>query len=151
MKIGKVTWKEYYCPACGNKEKHQTNHYSEIYCMCKSCGNGVLYCSEVESPKPEAECRLVKYYHNLEKPGEESKYREMERYLRGKGYDKFDAVIRYKELEAYQRHDGETIGLFNVEQFDNQIVSTIGRVFYWFEGIYPNKKIKTGYYLEFDK
>lgn len=144
----KITVKTYYCPACGNEEQHSTNHYGEIYCHCKKCGNGVLYCKEVEQPKPDGKCQINFYRFNIEDKTEADQYKNLKKQLTAKGYKVFDTFTTHSAFEAIRQHDGKNIDLFKVKQFDNQIVSSIGRVFYWFEAIWPNKKIKSGYYLE---
>jgi hypothetical protein len=147
--MGKITVKNYYCPACGNKEKHSTNHFGEIYSSCKKCKNTVLYCKDIEREKPESECKIVFYKFCLEDTEQKNQYKQLKKALTAKGYKMFNALTTHSAFEALRQHNDETIGLYNVKQFDNQIVSTIGRVFYWYEAIWSNKKIKSGYYLEF--
>lgn len=149
--MSKITIKKYYCPTCGNEEKHSTNHYGEIYSGCKKCKNTVLYCvePEVKREQPDSQCQIKFYSFNLERNNEKEGYEQLKKHLKGKGYKKFNSLITFSAFEAMKQHNGKAIGLYNIKQFDNQIVSTIGRVFYWYEAVWPNKKIKSGYYLDF--
>lgn len=147
--MNKITVKNYYCPACGNEEKHSTNHFGEIYCSCKKCKNTVLYCKDIETLKPDSECKIIFYQFNIEEENEIKNYKQLKKELTAKGYKMFNAIKEYSAFETLKQHNKKNIGLYNIGQFDNQIISTIGRVFYWFEAVFPNKKIKSGYYLEF--
>jgi hypothetical protein len=150
-----ITLKQYYCPTCGNQENHSTNHYGEIYCNCRKCGNSPLYCSEVNSHEGLPFLNATIHFYSFDIGTEEGArgYSELSRYLnqdldyKGK---KFAVLTQYKEWQAVKSHDGESIKLYNPDQFDNQFVSNIGRVFYWKEAVYPNRDIKDGYYLVID-
>lgn len=151
-----ITVKEYYCPLCGNVEKHSTNHTGEIYCNCKKCGNNSLYCKEVNEHADLPFQKAVLHYYaygftmseyNL---NDSLPYKELTEKLSGMGYSKFEAYdsLTHAGRELLKNLDGKEIKLYNVGQFDNQIVSNIGRVFYWREFVLPNKQLKIGYWLE---
>jgi hypothetical protein len=152
-----ITVKLYRCPTCGHEEEHSTNHTGEIYCNCKACGNSPLYCAEVDpfEGRPFVTARLVCYRFTLEDDQQRKQYAELKSKLRQEhGYKVFASLdyspAGHKHLfsfAAWREHDGETVRLYDPEQFTNQYVSNLGRVFDWKEAIYPNRKIKEGYYL----
>lgn len=71
----------------------------------------------------------VKYYKLVEK-------------LKSQGLKVFDT---HSEKYTFKT---ENIELETSSLFDNQWNSTEDRVFDWYEGIYPNKSLKAGYYLK---
>lgn len=145
----KVTKKEYYCPVCGKTEMVSTNHYGEIYSGCKSCGNSVLYCAEGEGKgKPDGKCKIVFYHFNLDNEFEREQYKQLRNNLSNKGYRKFDTYEKYQSYKAFKEHDGREVNVYKKDQFDNQYVSDIGRIFDWYEYIWDNKNVIDGYYLE---
>ncbi len=145
--MARVTSKEYYCPVCGNSETHSTNHYGEIYCECRVCMNNVLYCSEGDLGEPEGECRVQFYRFNLEYEEDKEQYKELCKFLKETGYKKFDTSISHRALEELSKRDGKAINLYRVNAFERQFISDIGRLHEWFEAIFPNKKLKAGYFL----
>lgn len=148
----KYKLRNYYCPVCEYKEQHKTNHVEEIYCTCKRCGNSILYCEDAPEKIPEKTCVLKSYFFDLNNPKESKEYFELVKKLKNEyHYELFDSVTTAKTLNAIKSHNGETIELYDVNQFKNQIVSNIGRVFYWYEGIVLGvKNKKSGYYLVFE-
>lgn len=142
--------KEYYCPNCGNRSKQGTNHIGEIYVNCGKCGSSPLYCAEVDALKdrPFIEAKLVYYKFNLDKPEDKAAYSQLGDTLKAKGYALHDALSAFSEWMEIEKKDGRIIRLYNPEQFKGQYVSNIGRVFDWREAVFPNRKIKHGYYLE---
>lgn len=146
--MAKVTKKEYYCPVCGEKRGIETNHSGEVYSGCSKCGNRVMYCSEGDNNFPDGEATIRFYWFDVSKKEEKQSCFELKEKLEGMGYKVFNTHNAYKSFDAMKKHDGEVIKLRDIEQFDNQIVSSIGRVFYWFENMWPNEDIESGYYLE---
>jgi len=149
--MSKISNKNYYCPTCGNKEIHQTNHFGEIYCHCKNCGNSPLYCSEQDTHKdlPFISATLRYYQYDLNNVSENKTYHELVKELKQRGYEVFAAIpYNFKQYKALKEHNDKKIKLYNPCQFDNQYVSDIGRVFKWKEAQYPNPRIKEGYYLD---
>ena len=147
----KIIKKMYFCPVCGYEDDKSTNHYGEIYSGCKNCKNVVLYCKERECNKiPESKCRIIFYHFDLNKEGQEREYNKLEEELFKKGYNKFDTLDEYSAYKALKEYNNKTTNIYNIKQFDNQYISDIGRIFNWYEYIWDNKKIKDGYYLEFE-
>ncbi len=156
----KIESRPYYCPVCGNKETHSTNHIGEIYTHCKACGNSPLYCelaAEEYTQPPDKTAILHVYKFNLETQRDE--YKALCQRLSEMGYARAEALdpgygrpAGHKFLfamGAWDQHDGETVRIYRPEQFQDQYVSNLGRVHTWYETIYPNAKIKHGYWLEF--
>lgn len=155
-----VTRKEYYCPVCGNKEMHTTNHFQEIYCKCKICGNNPLYYG---NPKIHElaykdityiQAILHYYYYDLNSACDYTVYNKLVNFLqKNNKYSVFvsngSCACSDIRFRALKKHDGKKVTLYNPLQFDNQFVSNVGRVFKWKEAMHPNKRIKEGYYLEF--
>ena len=148
----KITNKLYYCPVCNNEENHSTNHFGEIYTSCRKCGNSVLYCKEnVEKlSNPDKQAKIIFYHFNVEKENEKEAYFNLKTELKNKGYKIFNVITEYKSIQALKSHDQKIISIYDFTQFDNQYVTDIGRVFNWYEAVYPNKRIKEGYYLILD-
>lgn len=155
----KFATRQYYCPTCGHEEKHGTNHIGEIYCDCRACGNSPLYCveSDMQTRPAEATATLHAYRFNLE-TDREAYLAFCQRMTEEFHYTKFNVLDHgycrpagFKHLfsmAAWTPHDGETVKLFNLGQFERQYVSNLGRVHDWYETIYPNRKIREGYWLE---
>ena len=143
----KITRKTYYCPVCKDESDHQTNHNGEIYPRCKKCGAGVLYLKGQTLGKPEATKTLKFYRFDIGINQEYQEYQELKTKLKGLGYKIFSCIEEFAYMKAIEKYHNTKINLFNINQFDNQFVSDIGRVFYWKEAYYPNKDIKEGYYL----
>lgn len=138
----------YYCPTCNHQEYHQTNHDGEIYCDCKKCGNCPLYCTEFDyNSLPHIEATIKFYLFNLEKEEEKEQYDRLANELKDKRYKKFSTLTTFNAVEAMKKHDNNSIKLYNPNQFPGQYVSSIGRVHNWQEFIYPNNRVKEGYYI----
>lgn len=138
----------YYCPVCGAERMINTNHDYETYSGCNVCKNTVMYCSEGDNTFNDGSAVIRFYWFDISKEADRYQYEDLFIRLGHAGYKVFDNYNTFQAFEAQRKHDGETIGLRDIDQFDNQIVSSIGRVFYWFENIWDNKDIKSGYYLE---
>jgi len=147
MKTSAYSIKDYYCPVCNNIESHGTNHFGEIYSRCKNCDNSVLYCKSAERPEPDETFVFLTYRFNMEYKPERELYETLKEQMKNFGYEKFNVWGTHEHSVALQNHHGRHIGIFSPEKFESQYVSTIGRVHNWFEFIFPNKNIKTGYYL----
>ncbi len=145
--MGKISVKEYYCPLCKNVSRHSTNHYGEIYTPCRICGNSVLYCKEANTGEPHAWGKLMFYRFNVSNPSELEMYNNMKLLLKAKGYKKFSVNMKHIQYEELLKYNGVPIGLYNINQFEDQVVSTIGRIHYWTEMLWDNKSIKSGFYL----
>jgi hypothetical protein len=152
-----VAPRDYYCPLCGNPELHTTNHQGEIYTPCKKCGHGVLYCAEVDAHAglPFVTATLHFYHFNFDAPpyggGDAAKaeYKALRGSLIAAGCKKFATLgHKHEESNQFRYRDGLPVKLFNPGQWPDQFVSDIGRLHRWFEFVWPNKKIKTGYWLE---
>jgi hypothetical protein len=145
-----IKQREYYCPLCGNKEMHSTNHIGEIYSNCKVCGNDVLYCKDNEENLQVIKyAYLEKYEYNLEDIIQAKLYKLLERELKGIGYKKFPhRPIKYREVEEYEKI-GPIPYIEIYEDLGNQYVTDRGRLHNWLEFTFDNKNIKEGYYLRF--
>lgn len=147
-----VTTKTYYCPLCGNEEPHSTNHIGEIYCNCKKCGNSPLYCRDMDYSKLEYKEAIIHYYRfSTDQSRQLNQYEILKDYLGNiLKYKLFDAIWPniHQTMQGIMLNDLEIIKLYKPFQWEDQFVSSIGRVHKWKEAIYPNKKIKEGYWLE---
>jgi hypothetical protein len=148
-----ITLKQYYCPTCGNQEKHSTNHYGEIYSPCRNCGGGVLYCAEdiayqERDNQSKVWARIHFYRFNIGEKAQLQAYNALCKELKSQGRVKFDCIAnnQHKYLEELSR-GAVLFEVYNPDTFDNQYITAKGRLFSWYEAIYPNKKIKQGYYL----
>lgn len=138
-----IASRQYYCPVCDHREKHSTNHVGEIYCHCRRCGNSPLYCAEADAHAglPYREAVLRCYRYDISDPAYKALLAQLS------GVECFRASCEYRSLEALRRHDGETVRLYEPDQWPDQFVSNIGRLHRWFEAVCPNWRVKTGYYL----
>lgn len=144
MEILKVESREYVCPACGNLESHSTNHTGEIYCGCKKCGNGVLYYKD-DSREFTPMFRVHKYYLNLEKIQDLQEYERICK--QQEGVKLFNVHVSPRSSFLDKITENEIISVYQAESFENQFITNKGRLHTWFEAIYPNRRIKQGYYL----
>lgn len=152
-----ITFKSYYCGICGTEEEIETNHYGEIYSPCKCCGNSVRACKEnIETPNNKV--TLHYYRFDISEQQEKDKYDNLVKYLNDKNYKKpFLDVAPYCTSKFHlkwsyiAKKDNSELNVYNQTQFDTQFVSDGIRLHQWCEALYPNKKIKEGYYIIFDK
>ncbi len=147
----KISDKKYQCLVCGNVEIHSTNHFGEIYCNCKKCGNGGLECMEPEAissrkNNPVIVTKLHKYRFDISQPEQKKEYIALKAELKAKNYKLHDSISGIKHGYFDLLPCEIKIDISYV--FDNQWNSSAGRVFDWKEEIYPNNKIKQGYWLE---
>lgn len=107
----------------------------------------------------------IKYYrYELDKPEDNKRYKLLSDCLKNQGLKLFDCISL--ELQSYEKKTNffnkikqlENKGFIELETeyiFNNQWNTTEEslnlRVFDWYEEIYPNRKIKEGYYLEVNK
>ena len=147
-----VSHKNYYCPVCGNKEKHSTNHFGEIYCNCKKCSNGPLYNADVDVHKGLTYRVATLHYYNLytEKSADRLAYQALCGHLHGQRLKKFTFLETHplKSIDAHKPYDGKKVKLFQFGQFEGQYVSDIGRLHDWREATFANSHCKRGYYLK---
>lgn len=147
----KISVKKYQCKVCKNIEEHATNHFGDIYCHCKNCKNNGLSCIEpeaIEATKLNAviKTKLTQYRFNISNQDEKREYDKLKNELKEKGLKLFDVWDTHNR--NYWENLPSEIEIDTSFVFDNQWNSSAGRVFDWYEGIYPNKKIKQGYWLE---
>lgn len=148
----KVALRKYQCPVCKTIKSHETNHIGEIYAGCKKCNSTVLYCIEKEAKEqrkklPFRKAKIHTYRFDVSKKDEREQYKKVCAFI-GSETPKYDVFTPFK-LSYMMKHDGKRIKLYNPNQWEHQFVSSIGRVHSWYEQIYPNKNIKSGYYLQF--
>lgn len=161
----KITTKEYICPACGELSQNSTNHFGEIYVSCKKCNSTVLYCNEKEGKKnleqkKDAEAIIHFYYFDLSQDewnnGDEQKieYTKILNKMKKENRKLFSSpssfVIKKTLNKIFNRHSKQNIkvSIYDVNHFEEQYVSSVGRIHSWFETVYPNRNIKEGYYVE---
>jgi hypothetical protein len=142
----KISTKTYVCGVCRHESQHETNHEGEIYTYCKNCGNDVLYCKGNEPTGIET--KLTVYRFDIGNEEEAAQYKKLYKKLKGKGYKIFDCISNHKNgfYDNLKKHP--TVFVDTNSIFDNQWVSNLGRLMDWYEDIYPNNRIKQGYYLE---
>lgn len=142
----KIKTKNYICLVCGNEEKHATNHRGDIYCNCRKCGNGQL---SIKGTKPKGiETEIKHYWFDISKPEEAEQWKQLKQARKAAGAKLFEAIgaENFKYWECLRLL--KTVHLETNYVFDNQWNSSAGRLFDFYCGIVPNKKIKRGYYLE---
>jgi uncharacterized protein YlbG (UPF0298 family) len=153
----KISYKKYYCPLCGAESKQQTNHFGEIYSGCKKCGNTILYCKEPEALEIMEARKQVKavfhtYRFEIDEVTQRLDYEELQKHLKHYfNYKMFDAITignSHTQLVEQRKWDGKEITIYDPLLFKGQYVSSIGRVHDWFEFIFPNARVKAGYWLE---
>lgn len=150
----KISTKQYQCLVCKNIEPHSTNHFGEIYCSCKNCGNTGLQCIDPEAiaarkDNPTIKTKLNKYRFDISQPDQNTEYKKLSKELKANGYKLHDSIsgIKHNYFDLLPTE----ILIDTSYVFDNQWNSNAGRVFDWKEEVYPNKKIKQGYWLELTK
>lgn len=143
-----ITNKIYICPLCKDEKSVATNHNGEIYSSCKVCGCSVRYCKD-NQPKENKTLGVIHTYNfNFDNPGDYDKYSTLCLQLESRNFKIFCAFGEFKEWERIQKLDGQETGFYRVGEFENQVVSDIGRAFYWSEFYWTNQRIKSGYYIE---
>ena len=151
-----ITTKRYWCPVCNYVDRISTNHYGEIYSRCKKCGaSQPLQCVEPEANKdrPIITTTLHHYYFNLEDEGQKDEYMKLR--LKLQKTRKLFATLTlepHKTFKKFREYDGKEVHLYSDWVTNNQWASQEGlRIFDWQQAIYPNEKIKEGYYLDITK
>lgn len=88
---------------------------------------------------------LTHYHFDISSPAEKEAYSELIAKLNGKCF----RVIT-KPSDKFPPEGDVTLDVSNIKNiWENQWNTTCGfRVFDWYEGIYPNRNIKKGYYLD---
>lgn len=141
----KIQDRLYYCPVCNTESTHQTNHEGEIYVTCKVCKAGVLYFKGGDLGE-YIETKIHGYRFNIDNPDEREVYLSLKDSLDGRKC--FDARHEPGATDLKILGQQDIVRLYTRQIFDNQWISNFGRLHDWFEAIYPNKKIKEGYYLD---
>lgn len=147
-----ISVKKYICPLCKSVEEHSTNHFREIYCTCKTCGRSCLYFEgEKFEGRNKSVFNLVYYYLNLENEHDAEEYYQIEGLCKQHlGYKKwknhFYTFKKIKQMDMFKSYGG-FVNVYDKDTFDNQYISDIGRIFDWEEMVYPNRRIKEGYYI----
>lgn len=152
----KITRKEYRCPTCGNLETHSTNHFGEIYCACKKCGAIVLYCNEpyaIADFEERAQCKVMIHWYlfRINDEHQLSPYMELSKGLRDLKYPRNNGYVPYSYRTALKEHVGKEITVYNKDTYQNQFISSVGRLHHWQEFPWDNHDLREGYWLEFVK
>jgi len=93
--------------------------------------------------------KIHTYSFNTAKPAEAAAYAELCARLRADGRDFFHVLADTRNSSNYPTFaDGQEIELETDCLFSNQWNSTTARVFDWYEGIYSNRAMRIGHYLE---
>jgi hypothetical protein len=94
--------------------------------------------------------RIHYYYFHADRPNEAQEYREMCERLQADSGRRFFHVIAHpgSDKRTSEQVGSKEITLELAHVFADQWNSTDARVFDWYEGIYPNRKIHKGYWLE---
>jgi hypothetical protein len=93
--------------------------------------------------------KIHTYSFDTTKPAEAAAYAELCTRLRADGRDFFHVLADTRNSSNYPAFaDGQEIELETDCLFSNQWNSTTARVFDWYEGIYPNRAMRIGHYLE---
>lgn len=139
----------YYCGLCGKFSKHETNHTREIYTPCRKCGNSVLYCAtDNRTEVPVDAVATVNYYrYDISKPEQHRAYKELYATLLDLDYVLFDCLPSKHEYLQQIKQIGFTVNIFKINTFKSQYITNVGRLHEWYEEIFPNKDIKSGYFL----
>lgn len=141
----KISAKTYVCGLCGDESQHSTNHFGEIYTPCKKCGNGSLFCKGYEPTGLETKINVYRF--DISDKEQAAQYSQLKKELKAKGLKLFDAIsgAKWDYFDKLRAAESAKISFDYV--FDNQWNTNLGRLFDWYEEIYPNKKIKQGYWL----
>ena len=150
-----ISPKKYLCLVCGNEEIHSTNHFSEIYCKCKKCKSIGLECMEenaiqARNALEKVSVKVVLYQYNISNEDQKQAYKALSEELKKKGYKKFHVVTEYSSYSAFQKRIESLNGIVEISEpntFPDQFISNAGRIHNWFENSWPNKDIKSGYYI----
>lgn len=90
-----------------------------------------------------------KYRFDISKPEDAKQYRELCETLKNRGFRNMQVSNWngdfYRSLE-----DGKAYALESKHLFDNQYNADGLRLHEWTEGYFPNRNLKSGYYLDFD-
>lgn len=144
----KISKKKYICLACNNITEHETNHEGEIYCQCKKCGNLGLHPQSKLHLFEESEDFAIFHFYRFNIDEEKHKYLELCNFLSSLNYKNFNTLYNFELTNLWQEWDNSKIKILNVNQFEDQYVTNKGRLHQWSEVIFPNRKIKKGYYLD---
>jgi hypothetical protein len=153
-----ITKKKYACPTCGWKYTTETNHFGEIYRHCSQCDSSVLYCLEPEAKellvgRQVEEALLAYYYYDLTQPEDAKRYDLVLDYARDEKLNKWERFqnigCRVSHFFKAIRASTRVVNVYDRIQFNDQFVTSLGRLHKWDEAVYPNKNIKEGYFLKF--
>ena len=150
--------RQYRCYVCSHTQDIVTNHVGETYSQCKSCKSTGMQCMEQEAiderkEMPKGSALMHFYRYDISKANERKEYNWMKDTLIKDGLKMWDyTALPYGRTSAAiitmkENFDGKEVILYKPRTFDNQYISETGRLHTWSEAIYPNKDIKSGYYL----
>lgn len=89
--------------------------------------------------------KVNKYYLNLDKEQDHQEYLKI--CERQKGVKLFNVLVSPRSTYLDQLPENEIISVHQAESFEDQFITNKGRLHTWFEAVYPNRRIKEGYYL----
>lgn len=165
----KYEQRQYVCLACQNIELYGTNHTGPIYGNCRKCGNNATLYALGYTPESEnRKIAILRYYRyvighsypgkpiNNDAENEERDrlaYEKMCATLQEHGIIKsqhFQPLFGKEGITAWKRYDNCEVVIYDPKTFDNQYISSVGRLWPWAEAIYPNKYVREGYWLEIE-
>ena len=152
----KITNKTYYCPVCTNETKRNTNHFGEIYPTCEVCDCNTMYLKDKEHgfkfSMDGFTVKIVPYKFDLSIVSHQRMYDILKNHLENDlNYEICDVTApSFGKSRFHEKSWNQSvcnIPVIKPEQFKEQYITSKGRLHQWFEYIFPNKNIVSGYYL----
>lgn len=144
------------CPLCKNNSKHDSTHPFEVFTTCNVCGNSILYNAEYDFNDVESIKAKFRYYrYELLVPKDLKEYSSL--YLT---LSKTRTLMKVKPTKLmyglhfyWQRYSDSEIDIYQTiegtKSHKTQYVTSIGRLFNWYEHRTVNVHLRIGYWLDF--
>lgn len=161
-----ITSKPYRCATCGNRFEVPTNNDGEIYNSCKACrsygGDSIAVCESeaakiARDARPEITVRVYPYRFDIGDAAQNQAYLAMIAELRSNSYKVFrhlvSSNVKHNSIETIQAiaKTGLWIHIFTDAKMGNQWPMVDGgRLHQWAECEFPNRDIRSGYYVAID-
>jgi hypothetical protein len=126
-----ISEKIYFCPLCGHEEKHNTNHYGEIYTVCPNCKSIGLYCKGVTRLVVAIGFFTFYEFRNLDEDKDQIEaYKQFVHFNRMCGVSKniFQEQRSSIAINIYREHAGTEIDVYEIMRGSNQYSTKIGRL-----------------------
>ena len=150
----KIELRDYVCPVCSSGSKHSTNHEGEIYTGCNVCGGSVLNFKDSDKVfKPMFKINFYEFDLSTIEGHYDYKLlcNELNEEYNFKCFNTNLSPRHSKTFWDSLKKDSEVISVHEPETFEDQFITDKGRLHNWYESVYPNKRIKRGYYLTLDQ